>query len=51
MTLYQITQRLQNLPVTRHWWVMYQHLYTRQVISLPWFKTPGPEWSKTNFKN
>ena len=50
MSLYPLIRFLQNFPLTRWCWSMWQHDETGLIVLLPFWKSPGRRWYRCKFK-
>jgi hypothetical protein len=44
-------RRLQNSPITRWLWQMYQHDETGRVVLRPLWNPPGRRWQRVRWRN
>lgn len=46
-----VIQRMQNSPLTRWLWRMWQHEETGRVVMLPLWKRPGRRWTVVTWRD
>jgi len=49
-TQYSLVCILQNSPLTRWWWKMWQHQETGRIVLKPWYFNLGPQYLRCRFK-